>query len=134
MSEEVQSEQAGAAATTTEEVSLLDQAIGATKQTERSQAEELIRTLTEQAMAGTVTWDKNLTKTFNAAIAALDAKMSEQLAAIMHTPEFGKLEGTWRGLHHLVMNTETGASLKIRMLNIGKRELFKLANNHKNVK
>ena len=125
MSEEVQSEQAGAAATTTEEVSLLDQAIGATKQTERSQAEELIRTLTEQAMAGTVTWDKNLTKTFNAAIAALDAKMSEQLAAIMHTPEFGKLEGTWRGLHHLVMNTETGASLKIRMLNIGKRELFK---------
>jgi type VI secretion system protein ImpC len=126
MSDEVQKETAGAAAEeTTEELSLLDQAIGATKQTEPSQATELIRALTEQALEGTVTWDKNLTKTFNAAIAALDAKMSEQLAAIMHTPEFGKLEGTWRGLHHLVMNSETSSSLKLRVLNISKRELFK---------
>ena len=43
----------------------------------------------------------------------------------MHTPEFGKLEGTWRGLRHLVMNSETGSSLKIRAMNISKRELFK---------
>lgn len=126
MSDEVQKETAGAPAEeTTEELSLLDQAIGATKQTEPSQATELIRALTEQALEGTVTWDKNLTKTFNAAIAALDAKMSEQLSAIMHTPEFGKLEGTWRGLHHLVMNSETSASLKLKVLNISKRELFK---------
>jgi type VI secretion system protein ImpC len=126
MSDDTQKQPAeGAAAETTEELGLLDQAIGATKQTEPDQAQELIRTLTEQALEGTVTWDKNLTKTITTAIAAIDAKMSEQLAAIMHTPEFGKLEGTWRGLHHLVMNTETSASLKLRVLNVGKRELFK---------
>jgi type VI secretion system protein ImpC len=126
MSDETEKQQAGApAAETVEEVSLLDQAIGATKQTEPSQAEELIRTLTEQALEGTVTWDRNLTKTFNDAIAALDAKLSEQLAAIMHTPEFTQLEGTWRGLHYLVMNSETSASLKLKVFNIGKRELFK---------
>lgn len=126
MSDDTQTQQTEAgAAESTEEVSLLDQAIGATKQTEPDQAQELIRTLTEQALEGTVTWDKNLTKTITAAISAIDIKMSEQLAAIMHTPEFGKLEGTWRGLHHLVMNSETSATLKLRVLNVGKRELFK---------
>ena len=108
-----------------EAASLLEQAIGATKQTERSQAEELLKTLTEEALKGTVTWDKNLTVTFNAAINAIDEKLSQQLAVIMHAPEFTKLEGTWRGLHHLVMNTETGAALKIKMLNVSKKDLGK---------
>ena len=43
----------------------------------------------------------------------------------MHHPKFQKLEGTWRGLHYLVMNSETGTSLKIKVLNVSKRELFK---------
>ena len=51
--------------------SLLDQAIGATKQTESSRAEELIRTLAEEAMKGTVTWNKNLTVTFREAVEAI---------------------------------------------------------------
>ena len=51
--------------------------------------------------------------------------MSKQLAAIMHHPEFQKLEGTWRGLNYLVMNTETSATLKIKVLNVSKQELFK---------
>ena len=41
----------------------------------------------------------------------------------MHDPKFTKLEGTWRGLHYLVMNSETGTSLKIRVLNASKRDL-----------
>lgn len=126
MSEEQQKVEAGAPAeAVAEEESLLSQAIGATKQTERSQAEDLLRTLTEQALEGTVTWSKNLTATFNKAIAAIDVKLSEQLAAIMHTPEFKKLEGTWRGLHYLVMNSETSSSLKLKVLNVSKRDLFK---------
>ena len=58
-------------------------------------------------------------------MAAIDAAMSTQLAAIIHNADFQKLEGSWRGLHHLVMNSETGSQLKIRVMNIGKRELFK---------
>ena len=119
-------EQAPAAAETqTESAGLLEQAIGATRQTERSEAEELIRNLTEEALKGTVTWSRNLTVTFNQAIKAIDDKMSTQLAAIMHAPEFQKLEGSWRGLHHLVMNSETGSALKIKVMNVSKRDLFK---------
>lgn len=103
--------------------SLLDQAISATKQTEPDRAEMLLRTLTEEALAGTVTFSRNLTITLNQAIAALDRRMSEQLAAVMHNPDFLKLEGSWRGLQHLVKNSETGQNLKIRVLNVSKREL-----------
>ena len=49
--------------------------------------------------------------------------ISKQLAAVMHNPEFQKLEGTWRGLHYLVMNSETSAQLKLKVLNVSKREL-----------
>ncbi|PSU34134.1 type VI secretion system contractile sheath large subunit [Photobacterium lutimaris] len=105
--------------------SLLDQAISATKQTESSRAEELLRTLTEEALKGTVTWNKNLTVTFREAIAALDDAISIQLAEIMHNEQFQKLEGSWRGLNYLVMNSETSQTLKIRMLNMSKKELHK---------
>ena len=105
--------------------SILEQAISATRQTEPSQAEDLLKNLVEEALTGTVTWSKNLSQTFATAIAGIDAKISRQLASIMHTPEFQKLEGTWRGLSYLVMSSETSSSLKIRVLNVGKRELFK---------
>ncbi|EIA1286738.1 type VI secretion system contractile sheath large subunit [Vibrio vulnificus] len=105
--------------------SFLEQAIGATKQTEASRAEELIKTLTEEALKGTVTWNKNLTVTFREAITALDKKISEQLSAVMHHPELQKLEGTWRGLNYLVMNSETSSTLKIRMVSMTKKELHK---------
>jgi type VI secretion system protein ImpC len=72
-----------------------------------------------------VAFDKSITKTINRAIASIDTAMSQQLAAIMHNADFQKLEGSWRGMHHLVMNSETGAQLKIRVMNISKRELFK---------
>lgn len=105
--------------------SILDQAISATKATDRSRAEELLSALTDEALKGTVTWDKNLTATINQAIGRIDEVMSKQLAAILHNDKFQKLEGSWRGLHHLVMNSETGANLKIKVLNVGKKELFK---------
>ncbi len=115
--------QPGAAAATTEAPGLLDQILTNTKQTEPDRAQELVKTLVEQALSGTVTFDRNLTRTFDKAIAAIDAKMSEQLNAIMHDPKFLKLEGTWRGLHYLVQNSETGTALKIRVINLPKREL-----------
>ena len=119
---------AGAAAsvTTTEAgLGLLDQVLGATKQTERDRAEELIRALTEEALKGTVTFNRNLVVTFDRAIAEIDRKVSEQLNKIMHHERFLKLEGSWRGLNYLVMNSETGTSLKIRMLQMSKKEIAK---------
>ena len=105
------------------EVSFLEQAITATKQTARDEAQDLLKTLTEQAMKGTVKWDKNLSVTINSAIAAIDDAMSRQLSALLHTDKFKQLEGSWRGLHHLVSKSETGSDLKIRVMNISKKEL-----------
>ncbi len=112
-----------AATETTEGPSFLDQVVAATRQTAPDQAQDLVKNLVEQALAGTVTFDKNLTRTFDRAIAAIDRKLSDQLNAIMHHPKFSALEGSWRGLHYLVMNSETSTSLKLRVLNMPKREL-----------
>jgi len=126
MATESQGAAASTTTTTTEEgLGLLDQVLGATKQTERDRAEELIRALTEEALKGTVTFDRNLVKTFDRAIAEIDRKVSEQLNQIMHNERFLKLEGSWRGLNYLVMNSETGTSLKIRMLQMSKKEMGK---------
>lgn len=122
---ETQTAAAGAAAQEGEALSILDQAIAATKQTEPDRAQELLKTLTAEALAGTVTFDKNLGATITKAIAAIDAKISKQLNAIMHHENFQKLEGTWRGLNYLVMNSETSSTLKIRVMNVSKRELYK---------
>ncbi len=108
-----------------EEINFLEQAISATKQTPRDETQELLKALTSEALKGTVKWDKNLTVTINAAIAAIDATLSSQLSAIMRNEKFQKLEGSWRGLHHLISNSETSSQLKIRMLNINKKELSK---------
>ena len=74
-----------------EEINFLEQAIGATKQTPRDETEELLKTLTQEALKGTVTWDKNLTVTINSAIAAIDRALSAQMSAIMKNEKFQQL-------------------------------------------
>jgi type VI secretion system protein ImpC len=94
---------AAATTTTTEGLDLLDQVIAATRPQDQKEAETNIKF-----------W-----------IGELDKKLTAQLNQVMHQPEFQKLEGTWRGLHYLVHQSETGESLKIRVLNVTKRELLK---------
>jgi len=105
--------------------SLLDQAIGVTKQTQPDRVKELLHTLTEEALKGTITWNKNLTQTIQNTIKAIDEQISKQLAAIMHAEKFRKLEGSWRGLLYLVRNSLTSVQLKIKVLNVNKLELAK---------
>jgi len=47
------------------------------------------------------------------------------LNEIMHAAEFQKLEASWRGLQHLVFESETGTMLKIRVLNSSKKDLLR---------
>ncbi len=58
-------------------------------------------------------------------IQAIDTQLSAQLDEILHHPDFQTLEGSWLGLNYLVMNTDSGATLKLRLLNITKDELLK---------
>jgi type VI secretion system protein ImpC len=103
--------------------SLLDEAISATKQTSADRTEQLLRTLTSEALKGTVSYNRNLSVTINNAIKKIDELLSTQVAEIMHNEHFRKLEGSWRGLRYLVYNSETSANLKIRVLNASKRDL-----------
>ncbi len=117
--------ESGAQAAQEAQPSLLEQAVLATKQTDADEAQRLLKALTEEALKGTVTWNKNLTVTFRQAIESIDAAISEQLREIMHHEKFQTLEGTWRGLNYLVMNSETSTTLKLKLMNASKKEVGK---------
>lgn len=111
--------------TDVKEEALLPQIMAVTKQTAPDRVEGLMRALTSQAIAGTVTFNRNFALTIREAVDRLDALISRQLSVIMQAPEFSQLEGSWRGQHYLVQNSETGTQLKLRMLNVSKQELHK---------
>ena len=91
----------------------------------RDDIKSAVRTLAEQALSTTSLVSDDAVKTIQAIIAAIDAKLTEQINEIIHKEEFRTLEGTWRGLHYLVNNTETDENLKIRVLNISKKDVGK---------
>jgi type VI secretion system protein ImpC len=92
---------------------------------QRPYAMTLISEYATQVLDEGMTVNKNSTVAgIKQRIAEIDQIVSNQLNAIMHSPEFQTLEAAWRGLHYLVMNTETGTMLKLRLLNATKKELL----------
>ncbi len=104
---------------------IFENVLNAAHTEESSQLKPLLKIFTEKALEGTIQWDKNLVKTITAAIEAIDSLLSRQLSVIMHQASWSSLEGSWRGLRHLIMQSETGSSLKIKMIPLKKKELFK---------
>lgn len=84
-----------------------------------------VKTLAEQALTETALISDNVVETIKTIIAEIDKKLSEQINKIIHHEDFKTLEASWRGLHHLVYNTETDEMLQIKVLNISKKELDK---------
>jgi len=76
-------------------------------------------------MNGQMTVSNDTELMINSRIADLDALISRQLNEVMHAEPLQKLEGSWRGLHYFVQQTETSTSLKIKLMNISKTDLFK---------
>ncbi len=93
--------------------------------------ETAVGTLAEFALRETTVISDDVVETINAMIAEIDQKLTEQINLIIHNEAFQKLESAWRGLHHLVNNTETDEMLKIRVFNIGKQELGKTLKRYK---
>lgn len=87
--------------------------------------ENAVGTLAEFVLKDVATISDDAINSIESIIAELDRKMSEQVNLILHHEDFQKLEGAWRGLHYLVNNTETDEMLKIRVMNISKKELGK---------
>jgi type VI secretion system protein ImpC len=93
--------------------------------TERAavEVENAVTTLVQQALADTTVIKDDVLDTIEEMIARLDEKLSAQMNAILHSPEFQQIESVWRGLHYLVFNSETDSNLKIRVMNVSKNEL-----------
>ncbi|HEX4591858.1 MAG TPA: type VI secretion system contractile sheath large subunit, partial [Gemmataceae bacterium] len=128
-----ETQQAAAAAASTTEADgqgLLDQILDQTKPadtSERQRNQQFIQEVVRQALAakpGSVVAG-DIERTIKVWQAEIDKKLSAQLNQIMHHPEFQKLEGTWRGLDYLVKQSETGERLRIKVLNVSKKELAK---------
>lgn len=105
--------------------SLLQQEFKPRSDRAREAVEGAVATLASQALEQTALISDDAVRTIESIIAEIDRKLTEQVNMVLHHPDFQRLEGSWRGLHYLVNNTETDEMLKIRVLNITKKELHK---------
>jgi type VI secretion system protein ImpC len=120
-----QSSQSGASAEFNEFEGLLNKQFKPKTAEARTAVQSAVQTLAQQALNAAGLISDNAIKTIESIIAEIDRKLTEQVNLIVHHEDFRSLEGSWRGLHHLVSNTETDESLKIRVFNISKKDLSK---------
>ncbi|MBQ4246100.1 MAG: type VI secretion system contractile sheath large subunit [Succinivibrio sp.] len=85
-----------------------------------------VQTLVQQALANATLISTDSIKTIEGMVAELDKKISAQINAVIHHEDFAKMESAWRGLSYLVNNTQTSESMKIRVMNISKKDLQKM--------
>lgn len=97
----------------------------------KTRVESAVRTLAEQALAGSNLMPGDVIGTIESMISSLDRKLTEQVNQIIHHPEFQALESAWRGLNYLVMNSETASDLKIKVMNVSKDELRRMFSSYR---
>src|SRR5512146_3276936 len=121
--------QAAAAAAETKELSLLDQIVSegrfGTEAPAQQRGRDMIKRFLAEVLEGTITVAADTEAMLNARIADIDRLVSRQLNEVMHHQDFQKLEASWRGLKYLLSQSETSANLKIKVLNVSKKELLK---------
>jgi type VI secretion system protein ImpC len=129
MPDAVANQQTQAAAVEAQEASLLDQIVEqgrfGVEAASRERGRDLVKEFVAQVLDGSMTVAKDAEMMINARIAQIDHLLSLQLNEILHHPQFQKLEGSWRGLAYLLDNSETGLGLKIRVMNVTKKELLR---------
>jgi type VI secretion system protein ImpC len=118
---------------TTEFATLLSQEFKPKTDQAREAVENAVKTLAEQALAHSLTMTDDAYKSIEAFISGIDQKLTEQINLIIHHEDFQKLESAWRGLSHLVSNTETDEKLKIRFMDISKDDVRRTMKRYKGV-
>src|SRR5438270_6242589 len=129
MADSSKMKQAATTTLETEQVGLLDQIVeqgrfGA-EPNQKERGKNLVKEFVAQVLEGSMTIAKDAEMMINARIAQIDHLLSIQLNEIMHHAQFQKLEGSWRGLKYMMDHSETGTQLKIRVLNVTKKELLR---------
>ncbi|MDQ6787619.1 MAG: type VI secretion system contractile sheath large subunit [Acidobacteriota bacterium] len=129
MAEKAKQQAAQAQVQEAPETNLLDQILTegrmARDDFQKERAKDMIGEFVGQVMSGELTMSKNMDVAINSRIAEIDRLITAQMNEIMHHEDFQKLEGSWRGLHHLVKNSLTGTQLKIRVMSVTKKDLLK---------
>lgn len=121
-------------ATSASQTQALDQALAATTQQGGAASEFLSKFLAErdsgkalkQWLGGAVFADQDeVARRLNRDVATIDALINAQVNAILHQPQFQRLEASWRGLFYLAERAEAEGDpgIKIKMLNVSWREL-----------
>jgi len=123
-------EQAAAAAQAkTAEGNLLDQIVEegrfGKETTARERGKDMVKEFISQVVAGEMTLSRDADATINARIAQIDHLISLQLNEVLHNAAFQKLEASWRGLKYLMDQSETSSQMKIRVLNVSKKEILR---------
>jgi type VI secretion system protein ImpC len=129
MSDAQRAAAASEGATQTGEVSLLDQIVEqgrlARDPAAKERGKNLVKEFVTQVLEGSMTISKDAEAMINARIAQIDHLVSIQLNEVLHNQAFQKLEGSWRGLKYLMDQSETSDKLKIKVLNVTKKELLR---------
>ena len=124
-----QKAQAAAAVETATELGLLDQIVEGSRvakdPSQRERSKDIIKQFVSEILDGTIAVKHDTESMINARIAQIDHLISIQLNEIMHHPDFQKLEATWRGLKYLMSQSELSDNLKIKVLNVSKKELLR---------
>ena len=110
---------------TTEFSSLLKKEFKPKSKQKQEAVENAVQTLAEQVLKDTAVISDDAVRTIESIVAEIDKKLTEQVNQILHHEDFQQLEGSWRGMHYLINNTESDEMLKIRVLNISKKDLSK---------
>src|SRR6476469_653080 len=121
---------AAAAPAATTELGLLDQIIedgrvGGKDTAAKERGKDMVKQFVSEVLSGSMTMSRDTEAMINARIAQIDHLISLQLNEVMHAPEFQKLEASWRGLRYLISQSETSDKLKIKVLNVSKKELLR---------
>ncbi len=91
----------------------------------RTAVEQAVKTLAQQALENTGLVSDDALRSIEGIIAEIDKKLTEQVNLILHHADFQQIESAWRGLHYLVNNTESDEMLKVRVMNISKKDMHK---------
>lgn len=89
----------------------------------KQEIDNAVMSLVRQATENAGLIGDDVLDSLDAMLAKLDEKLSDQMNELLHNEEFQKFEGSWRGLAYTLENAETDSSLRVKVLNISKKEL-----------
>ncbi len=105
--------------------SILKQSFKPRSEQAATEVENAVQTLVTQALQDSSLVKDDAITTIEEMIARIDEKLTAQMNEVLHAKEFQQIESAWRGLHYLIFNSETDATLKIKVMNVGKTELYR---------